>query len=192
VMDLLHFYAFNLGINYYKKYDYLLMKKQSGRGIIENNIKYKLTIYDNYYNKVVVNCEFTCEDLNNDGLIDINELIEFKESVPHLFRKLDKSQTDGWRSEVDVKNMPEIINRIQDIDLFRFNIDEYKKGNVIIKYKTNTKEDLVVGNYLFMRLVNIENNGEEITVLSWVSDETRGLEMIELNPENLTLKIDRL
>jgi len=154
--------------------------------------RYKLTIYDNYDNKTVVNCEFTCEDLNNDGFIEINELIEFKESGPHLFRELDKSQTDGWRSEVDIKNMPEIINRIQDIDFFQFNIGDYKKGKIIINYQTGTEDDLVIGKYFFTRIIKIEKNGEQMRVISWVSDETRALEMIELNPEHLTLKIDRL
>ncbi len=154
-------------------------------------LKYQLTIYDSNEKKAVVQCEFACEDLNNDGLIEVNELIEFKESGPQLFNEYFENPNEGWRSEVDVKHMPEIVNKIQDIEVFQFNIDEYKKGKLVINYITNTKQDLAVGDYYFMRLVDIEQNGEQTTVLSWVSDETRGLEMIELNPENLTLKIER-
>ncbi|MBN1798733.1 MAG: hypothetical protein JW822_09150 [Spirochaetales bacterium] len=154
-------------------------------------LKYQLTVYDSSENKAVVHCEFTCEDSNDDGIIEIDELIDFNESGPHLFWDLDKEHTEGWRSEVDMKNMPEIINGLKNIDVFHFDINEYNRGKYIINYETGTGHDLAVGKYFFTRIVKIGNNEEHIRVISWIGDEERGLEMVELNSENLTLKIER-
>jgi len=152
--------------------------------------QYKLTIYDSG-NEALVTCVFSCQDTNNDGIIEINELKEFKETGKHVFVGTIAGQSGGWRSAVDVKNLPMIIHGIEDINSFNFNLTEYKKGNIIIEYHTKTKNYLQVGTYYFMRIVSIEEKGKKVNVLSWVGDGTQGLELTMRDSKTLTLKIEK-
>ncbi len=154
-------------------------------------LKFKLSILDKG-NESIVTCMFSCRDENNDGVIDKNELQEFKETGRHLYAKTIAGQAGGWRSTVDVEKLPPILHTLADLNKFRFSISEYQQGTIVIDYATKTKEYLKVGGYYFMRIVSIEENGKKLTVLSWVGDGTQGLELTMRDSKNLTLKIVQL
>ncbi|MBN1798734.1 MAG: hypothetical protein JW822_09155 [Spirochaetales bacterium] len=152
--------------------------------------EYKLTIYGGG-NEALVTCVFSCQDTNNDGIIEISELKDFKETGKHLYPVTIAGQSGGWRAAVDVKSLPPIIHAIEDVRIFRFSVSEYEKGNSVIDYETKTKNYLRVGAYYFMRIVSIEEHGKKLSVFSWVGDGNQGLELTMRDTKNLTLKIEK-
>ena len=150
---------------------------------------YMLHIYRNN-DEPVVTCIFSFKDTNNNGIIETSELTELKETGIHAYPIYTGVQGD-WRSSIDVKTLPKIDHSLEDVEEFNFNIAEFNKGKTIIKYRTKTKNKLSIEKYLFMRIVEIEENGNKISVLSWVGDGKQGLELTMLDSKKLTLKIEK-
>jgi hypothetical protein len=150
--------------------------------------KYKLQILRSG-NEIIIECIFSGEDTNRDGIIDASELTAFEETENYEY--VHTSSSFGWGAFVDVEKMPMLSHGIDDIMEFRFYVDEFEKGNTLIDYSTNSSADLVFESYHFWRTVRIENNGSEITVADGIGDGTQGLALTMLDTNSLTYRIEK-
>jgi len=149
--------------------------------------KFMLTVYRG--DKILLTSAFSCKDLNNDGTIDLNELVGLKEV--ENYDVSESSSNTGWRDFVDVSNMPMLDHGLEDVRAFKFNIAEFSKGKIFFEYKTYTKRDFKFDKYYFWRIVEIKNDGEYISFLHGIGDGTQGLALAMLDAKTLTMKITR-
>ncbi len=139
----------------------------------ENTYRFKIF---NEKNKAIVEGSFKGEDTNGDGWIDKSELIRFSEKVNQTCLS-GKIQKKGWKKFVNEKEYPIIIHELQDVKKFRFGVNEWRKGIILLEFETNTNEmkNFSVKGYLFWRKTELKENGKKVVFLNGVSDGKEGL-----------------
>ena len=151
---------------------------------------YQFTIV-NKNNEAIVEGSFKGDDSNGDGWIDKTELTNFSEQVYQTCLS-GKIQRKGWQEFVEEKEYPKILHTLQDVKKFRFGVDEWSKGVIILQFETDTDklEGFAVRGYLFWRKTELKENGTQVVFLNGVSDGKEGLVFCMSEAENLRIMVE--
>jgi hypothetical protein len=136
--------------------------------------------------KTLLSCRFAGEDKNDDGMLEAGELSAFTEIEDYAVS--ETSRSTGFAAYADMAKMPMLEHGLADLRAFRFNLNEFKKGQTALEYKTDTKRDFTFGKYHFWRIVEIKTGGK-IGFFHGVGDGTRGLSLSMLDAAGLSFRV---
>ena len=139
--------------------------------------------------QVLIECRFSGKDVNNDGVIEVSELDSFSETEDYKLSHTSKNTS--LQAYADLDKLPMLTHTAEDIRTFRFFEAEFDKGNMLVDYHTNSKNELIFNSYHFWRDVKIENNGKKIGIFRGVGDGTKGLQVSLLDTSGFTFKITK-
>jgi len=149
---------------------------------------YKLEIIGNN-NNVLITCLFSGKDTDGNGIIERQELVDFKETEQYKFTHT--SSIAGWRAYVDVDSMPMLTHTVEDIKVFAFSVADFAEGVTRLEYHTESKEDFIYDNYHFWRIVEIDSEAGKIGLFHGIGDGTQGLALTMTDPDSLSFVIEK-